>query len=202
VSVQCKICAAGAMRATIALKVLAETHHVREQMVRADVVRMFHHMQIEAEMSRAFVKEVEHEIDDLPDRPLSPHPNYVTAEGLAAIERTLSRFETANKAATAKNDRTAIAATQRELRYWIARRSTAKVVEPAADKSKVHFGATVTVQRNDGRAQTFRIVGEDEAEPARGTVSYVSPFARAVLGGIVGETVEFSGGAATITEIR
>jgi transcription elongation GreA/GreB family factor len=153
-------------------------------------------------MSRAFVKEVEHEINELPDRPVSTHPNLVTAEGLAAIERTLGRFEAANKAAVAKNDRTAMAATQRELRYWNARRSTAQVVEPAADKSKVHFGATVTVRRDDGRAQTFRIVGEDEAEPARGTVSYVSPLARAVLGGIVGETVEVPGGAATITEIK
>jgi transcription elongation GreA/GreB family factor len=154
------------------------------------------------DMSRAFVKEVENEIDDLPDRPVSTHPNLVTDEGLAAIERTLSRFEAANKAAIAKNDRTAMAATQRELRYWIARRSSAQVVEPRADKSKVHFGATVTVRRDDGRAQTFRIVGEDEAEPARGTVSYVSPLARAVLGGIVGETVEVPGGAATITEIK
>jgi transcription elongation GreA/GreB family factor len=153
-------------------------------------------------MSRAFVKEVDPEIHDLPDRPVSQHPNLVTAEGLAAIERTLDRFEAANKAAIAKNDRTAIAATQRELRYWNARRSSAQVVEPAADKSKVHFGATVTVRRDDGRAQTFRIVGEDEAEPTRGRISYVSPLARAVLGGIVGETVEVPGGAATITTIK
>jgi transcription elongation GreA/GreB family factor len=149
------------------------------------------------DMSRAFVKEVDHEIDDLPDRPVSTHPNFVTAEGLAAIERTLARFEAANEAAMAKNDRTAIAATQRELRYWNARRSTAKVLEPTADKSKVHFGATVTVRRDDGRAQTFRIVGEDEAEPARGTISYVSPLGRAVLGGVVGDTVEVP-----ITEIE
>ena len=153
-------------------------------------------------MSRAFIKEVDPEIEDLPDRPVSTHPNFVTTEGLAAIERTLSRFEAANKAAIAKNDRTAIAAAQRELRYWNARRSTAQVVEPAADKSKVHFGATVTVRRDDGRAQTFRIVGEDEGEPARGTVSYVSPLARAVLGGIVGDTVDVPGGDATITEIK
>jgi transcription elongation GreA/GreB family factor len=153
-------------------------------------------------MSRAFVKEVEYEGDDLPDRPVSTHPNYVTAEGLAAIERTLSRFEAANKAAMAKNDRTALAATQRELRYWIARRSTAQVVESTADKTKVHFGATVTLRRDDGRSQAFRIVGEDEAESARGTVSHVSPVARAVLGGSVGETVEIPGGAATITEIK
>jgi len=153
-------------------------------------------------MSRAFVKEVEPETIDLPDRPVSTHPNFVTAEGLAAIERTLSHFEAANKAAIAKKDRMAIAAIQRELRYWNARRSTAKVVEPAADKSKVHFGATVTVRRDDGRTQTFRIVGEDEAEPAGGTLSYVSPLARAVLGGRVGDDVEAPGGGATITEIK
>ena len=153
-------------------------------------------------MSRAFVKEVEPETVDLPDRPVSTHPNLVTAEGLAAINRTLTHFEGANKAAVAKNDRMAIAAAQRELRYWKARRSTAKVVEPAADKSKVHFGATVTVRREDGRAQTFRIVGEDEAEPAQGTLSYVSPLARAVLGGTVDEDVEVPGGSATITEIK
>ena len=153
-------------------------------------------------MSRAFVKEVEQEIDNLPDRPVSTHPNLVTAEGLAAIERTLGRFEAANKAAVAKNDRTAMAATQRELRYWNARRSTAQVVAPAADKIKVHFGATVTVRRDDGRAQIFRIVGEDEAEPARGTISHVSPLAGAVRGGMVGDAVEVPGGNATITEIK
>jgi transcription elongation GreA/GreB family factor len=153
-------------------------------------------------MSRAFIKEVEPQTVDLPDRPISTHPNLVTAEGLAGIERALARFEAANKAALAKNDRMAIAATQRELRYWTLRRSTAKVVEPAADKSKVHFGATVTVRRDDGRAQTFRIVGEDEAEPSHGTLSYVSPLARAVLGGSVGDDVEVPGGSATIAEIK
>ena len=45
--------------------------------------------------------------------------------------------------------------------------------------------ATVTVRRDESRVQTFRIVGEDEAEPARGSISYVSPLARAVLGGKV-----------------
>jgi transcription elongation GreA/GreB family factor len=125
----------------------------------------------------------------------------VTAEGLAAVERTLSGFEAAHKAAIAKNDRTAIAATQRELRYWTAGRSSAQVLKPAADKSKVQFGATVTVQRDDGREQKFRIVGEDEAEPAKGSISYVSPLARAVLGGRIGDTVEVPGGDATIKRI-
>src|SRR5262249_45370731 len=151
-------------------------------------------------MSRAFVKEVEPQGDDLPDRPVSVHPNLVTAEGLAAIERPLSGFEEPNKAAIAKKDRAGIAATRRELRYWNARRSSVQVVEPAADKSKAYFGATVTVRRDDGRSQTFRIVGEDEADPARGTISHVSPLARAVLGGKVGDSVEVPGGDAIITK--
>jgi transcription elongation GreA/GreB family factor len=62
--------------------------------------------------------------------------------------------------------------------------------------------ATVTVRRDGGRVQIFRIVGEDEAEPARGTISYVSPLARAVLGGRVGDAVEVPGGNATITQIK
>jgi transcription elongation GreA/GreB family factor len=40
---------------------------------------------------------------------------------------------------------------------------------------------TVTLRRNDGREQSFRIVGEDEADPSRGTVSYFLPVARACL---------------------
>jgi hypothetical protein len=40
---------------------------------------------------------------------------------------------------------------------------------------------TVTLRRNDGREQSFRMVGEDEADPPRGTVSYFLPVARACL---------------------
>ena len=69
----------------------------------------------------------------------------------------------------------------REVRYWRARRASAQVVNPPADKGKASFGMTVTLRRDDGREQNFRIVGEDEADPSRGTVSYVSPLARAVL---------------------
>ncbi len=60
----------------------------------------------------------------------------------------------------------------------------------------------MTVRRDDGRAQTFRIVGADEADPAQGTISYVSPLARAVLGVMIGDTVEVPGGNATIAEIK
>ena len=61
---------------------------------------------------------------------------------------------------------------------------------------------TVTLRRNDGREQSFRIVGENQADPSRGTVSYVSPLARAVLTHGPGETVEIAGREAVILDVR
>ena len=60
---------------------------------------------------------------------------------------------------------------------------------------------TVTLRRNDGREQSFRIVGE-EADPSHGTVSCVSPLARAVLTHGPGETVEIAGQEAVILDVR
>jgi transcription elongation GreA/GreB family factor len=129
-------------------------------------------------MSRAFVKEAEDKVEDLPDRPISGHRNLVTPEGLAAIEAALIRFENAQREAIVKNDALASAAAMREVRYWRARRASAEVVRPRAKPDTASFGTTVTLRRNDGREQTFRIVGEDEADPSHGTVSYIYVEAR------------------------
>ena len=51
----------------------------------------------------------------------------------------------------------------------------------------------MTVDRDDGKRQTFRIVGEDEAEPEHGTLSHVSPLARALMGKEVGDSVHVAG---------
>jgi transcription elongation GreA/GreB family factor len=131
-------------------------------------------------MSRAFVKEAENETAELPDGPVSPHRNFVTDAGLAAIEAALGRFEAAHRAATDRGDREAAAAS-REVRYWRARCASAEVVQPPPARGQASFGMTVTLRRNDGREQSFRIVGEDEADPSRGAVSYVSPLTRAVM---------------------
>ena len=152
-------------------------------------------------MSRAFVKEAEHEKAALPDRPISPHRNFVTEAGFVAIEAALGSFEAAHRAATDIGDREAAAAL-REVRYWRARRASAEILKPPADKSAASFGVTVTLRRVDGREQSFRIVGEDEADPSRGTVSYVSPLARAVLTHGPGETVEIAGSEAVILDVR
>jgi transcription elongation GreA/GreB family factor len=154
-------------------------------------------------MSRAFVKEEEggEAFEDLPDRPISPHPNFVTPEGLALLEAELTRLHQEHAAAQAAEDKVALAKTARDLRYWTARRASAQVVGPPSGASEVHFGSTVTIQRDDGRRQTFRIVGEDEADPAQGTISYVSPLARALTGKGVGEVVHAGGSDTEIVDI-
>jgi transcription elongation GreA/GreB family factor len=154
-------------------------------------------------MSRAFVKEPEgaDAIEDLPDRPISPHPNLVTADGLALIDAELARLHRDYAQAQAANDRPALAKVARDLRYWTSRRATAQVIAPASDTSKVQFGSTVTIARDGGRRQTFLIVGEDEADPARGTLSHASPLARALFGKKVGDVVQAGQSEADILEI-
>jgi transcription elongation GreA/GreB family factor len=144
-------------------------------------------------MSRAFTKEIDDKPEEVVERPVSAQPNYVTPNGLSQIERALAKYEVAHTAAISKENKTAIELTAREIRYWAARQSTAILAPPNSSPDHVHFGSTVVVRRHDGRVQTFRIVGEDEAEPSAGTISYVSPFARAVIGASVGDHVEISG---------
>lgn len=158
-------------------------------------------------MSRAFVKE-----DDtgssggaLPDRLISGHRNIVTAQGLAAIEAETARLAQEYSAAQASGDRVVLASVARDLRYWTARRLSAEVqADPPEDgpnDGKVHFGSRVVIERADGRQQTFRIVGEDEANPAQGTISYVSPLAQALMGKSVGDTARAGGHDAEIVRI-
>jgi transcription elongation GreA/GreB family factor len=139
-------------------------------------------------MSRAFVNE-DSFVDDLPDRPVSEHPNHVTERGMLLIEAALDSARREHAAAQAAGDREALVGAGRDLRYWSARRASAEVVPLAAATDAVQFGRAVTIVRADGREQTFRIVGEDEADPAHGSVSHVSPLARALMGKAVGDVV-------------
>lgn len=143
-------------------------------------------------MSRAFVREENTEnFEPLPDRPVSKAPNDVTPEGLAQIEAQIQAEQQALAAAQAAADRTAMAAASRELRYWTSRRATARVVAGPAPGGEIRFGSSVTIERDGARVQTFHIVGEDEADPKRGTISHSSPLARALFGKTEGGAVQF-----------
>ena len=152
-------------------------------------------------MSRAFVKETD-EVAELPDRPVSPHPNFVTARGLELIEAEVQRHRAALAEAQTEDDRGKIAAAARELRYWTQRRASAEVQHAPVDCESVRFGCRVTIERDDGRKQAFRIVGEDEADPAAGSLSYVSPLAQALIGKNVGDVVTAGRGEAEIAKIE
>ncbi|WP_426163336.1 transcription elongation factor GreA [Sandarakinorhabdus sp. DWP1-3-1] len=150
-------------------------------------------------MSVAFTKESDAEAvaANLPDRPVPTHANLVTAAGLAAIDAALAEARAAYDEARAGGeisaDRSAMAVATRELRYWSARRASAQLIEGTPADGVVGFGSSVRIERADGRVQTWRIVGDDEADPATGSVSYVSPLARAVMGRRIGDVAMLAG---------
>lgn len=153
-------------------------------------------------MSRAFVREAEggEAFEDLPDRSISPH-HLVTPAGLARMDAEIETLEKRLTDAQVRDDKAEVARLSRDLRYWSARRVSAEVVPPPTDTSHVRFGAEVTFEREDGRRQTYRIVGEDEADPTKGSLSYVSPLAQALMGKEVGDTVVVGQGQAEIVSI-
>ena len=151
-------------------------------------------------MSVAFTKEDSAETASetlLPDRPVSPHPNLVTDAGLKALELQLSQARASCDAAQSIEDvnerRRQAANPLRDLRYFAARARTAQVIPGPTSTETVAFGSTVTFSRDDGRVQTYRIVGEDEADPKAGSISFVSPVARLLMGKAVGDVVGPSG---------
>jgi transcription elongation GreA/GreB family factor len=151
-------------------------------------------------LSVAFTKEDSAETASetlLPDRPVSPHPNLVTEAGLKALELQLEQAQEAYKATQTIEDinerRRQGALPLRAARYFAARVRTAQVVPAPASNETIAFGSTVTISRGDGRVQKYRIVGEDEADPKAGTISYVSPVAKILMGKAVGDVVEASG---------
>jgi transcription elongation GreA/GreB family factor len=154
-------------------------------------------------MSRAFVKESDQTgAILLPDRPISPHRNLVTRRGLRQIENKIAEFEGDLARAIAAADRERVGRASRELRYWTARLATAEVADPSPEgDERVVFGVAVTVRREDGVCATFRIVGEDEADPACGRIAWTAPVARALIGSGIGEARELPAGEVEIVSI-
>jgi transcription elongation factor GreB len=146
-------------------------------------------------MSRAFVKEDDAGTPEAQvDLPMSEHPNFVTPAGLQMLRDKVTEFE--DERARLKEHAAELAAqshlprVEQELRYWEERLRTAIPIDLAKQpREKVAFGAVVTVEDEDGKQRDYAIVGEDEAEPQKGKVSYVSPLARALDGAEVGDTI-------------
>ncbi len=146
-------------------------------------------------MSRAFTREEDSEnaIAGIGERPVSAHRNLVTVDGLVMIDAEMASLRAALANAEADSDRERIALVSRDLRYWNARRENAELSVPEPDGSVVRFGMSVTLEDDAGKAVTWKIVGEDEADPAKGSISHVSPMALALFGKSVGDTVAVNG---------
>lgn len=151
-------------------------------------------------MAVAFTKEESFETASetlLPDRSISPHPNLVTEAGLKALESQLEEARAAYAATATIDDvnerRRQAANPLRDTRYLTARLRSAQLVPPPTLADTVAFGSTVTFSRDDGRVQTYRIVGEDEADPKSGSISFVSPVASRLMGKAVGDVVDAGG---------
>jgi transcription elongation GreA/GreB family factor len=147
-------------------------------------------------MSRGFVKEDDLELagTDLPERPVSTEPNYVTPIGL---EQLLHQAELLEKERLTllpnKEDPQAqqrLGVVERDLRYLQARLKSTEMIDPATQsKDSVLFGAVVTIEDETGQPHVYTIVGEDEADISADKVSWLSPLAKALLGHKVGESV-------------
>jgi transcription elongation GreA/GreB family factor len=154
-------------------------------------------------MSRAFTRESDDDPGTLPERPVSSQPNLVTPAGLAAIEAQVRALESERQAARAGGDSTQRARVERDLRYFTQRLATARVIAPATSApDRVRFGVLVALRQAGGADQSFRLVGEDEADAARGLLSWVSPLAQAMLGHEVGDTVRFQAGELEILRLE
>jgi len=148
-------------------------------------------------MSRAFVKGDDSDVsgEEVPERPVSPYPNYVTPLGLSQLrdkyESLLSRHAQL-KAAGEDFDKPRLMAIERDLRYFSQRLDSAIPVDVSSEpQDEVHFGATVKTETVNGDVHEFTIVGEDEADVATGKVSWQSPLAKALIGSRVADTVRW-----------
>jgi transcription elongation factor GreB len=148
-------------------------------------------------MSRAFVKESDddHSAGELPERPLSAHVNYVTQKGLELLQarvRELDELHEQLKPQSLEDSeaRQKLREVERDLRYFRSQLETATLVDTANQpRDQVHFGAIVDIEDEEGLAQQFSIVGDDESDVAAGKISWASPLARAMIGARVGDTV-------------
>ena len=138
-------------------------------------------------MSVAFRRESDEEhLEPKFELPIPPGPNLVTPRGLQQIQKRVTELETA-----AGGDETAVKERARDLRYWRQRLATARLA-PAPPSDEIGFGSIVKFQLNES-VQTIEIVGDDEADPASGKVSFAAPLARALMGGGEGDILDFAG---------
>ena len=163
-------------------------------------------------MSKAFIKEDAHqEEEEIPEGPLLPQntKNYMTPKCFSTLQSELQALLNVERPkmaetvawAASNGDRSENAdytygkkrlrEIDKKIRLLSKKLESAEVVDPlqVKNKSQVFFGATVTLEDEDGKEKTYSIVGIDEADPAHGKISWISPLAKALLKAKTGDLV-------------
>ena len=146
-------------------------------------------------MSRAFVKEndLEHAGIDIPERPVSQLPNYVTPNGHKQLKEIIhlieSEIKSIKKLEDSPENKQNKMKLERDLRYYLKRLETAVLIDKHEDNNKVLFGAYVILIDENDETYKFQIVGEDEADIKQNKLSYVSPLAKELIGSSIGDEV-------------
>ena len=149
-------------------------------------------------MSVAFRREGDEEhLEPKFEIPIPVGPNLVTPRGLALIRSRVAEIAARLKALS---DEAEIKSAKRDLRYWQTREVTAELAAEPSGKT-VEIGTTVSF-RLRGTARSLSIVGDDEADPAKGLVSFSAPLSRALMGAEAGEMLEFGGKDDAIEVLR
>lgn len=125
--------------------------------------------------------------------PIPPGPNWVTSRGLALIAAKVAELESAPRGVETPSEPDPV---QRELRYWRTRMATAELAPPPPP-GRVGIGSRVGFTLN-GEPRAISIVGDDEADPAAGLLSFHAPLSRALMEGEVGDVLDFGAKAAAI----
>ena len=145
-------------------------------------------------MSVAFRRESDEEHKEPKfELPIPVGPNLVTANGLAQIGARVAELESL---VSGKLDESRLEEAKRDLRYWRTRLATAQLAPPPPEDA-VGFGSRVGFRHKDA-IRTIDIVGDDEADPSAGRIAFSAPLARALMGGCVGDLVDFAGEAEAI----
>lgn len=140
-------------------------------------------------MSVAFRRESDEEHKEPRfELPIPVGPNLVTAAGL---EQARARVAALEAAIAAGLEPEGLAETQRDLRYWLTRVSTAELAPPPPE-GEAAFGSRVRF-RLAGEELVLDIVGHDEADPAAGKIAFSAPLARALIGAGPGDFSDFGG---------
>ena len=160
-------------------------------------------------MSKAFTRESEDEEETAPEPEVAvPGKNYMTPPGHARLKSELKKLVEVERPETVRvvswaasnGDRSEngdyiygkrrLREIDHRIRYLMKRLEAAEVVDPRdQDRERVYFGATVVYADASGTERQVSIVGIDEADAARGRVSWISPIAKALLRAREGDTV-------------